>query len=259
MANPTTNFGWVMPTSASLVTNLPADFNTFGQAVDTSMSELLGGTTGQVLAKASNTNMDFSWVTSDDANAIQNAIVDAKGDLIAASAADTPARLAVGTNGQVLTADSAAATGLKWAPAGKVLQVVQDTISTGQSTTASTYQDTNLSLAITPTATTSKILAIASVGTAILRANSDISSMFINLVRTSTQLAEKIFYLEYNTSATETGLLMKGDLDLIYLDSPNTTSATTYKVQFKSPDGVTLAIVSPDSGFSSLTLIEIGA
>jgi hypothetical protein len=61
--------------------------------------------------------MDFVWVTTDDTNAIQNAIVDAKGDLIAATAADTPARLAVGTNGQVLTADSTQATGLKWAAA----------------------------------------------------------------------------------------------------------------------------------------------
>ena len=65
MANPTTNFGWVMPTSSSLVTNLPADFNTFGQAVDTSMSELLGGTTGQILSKTSNTNMDFTWINND--------------------------------------------------------------------------------------------------------------------------------------------------------------------------------------------------
>jgi hypothetical protein len=58
-----------------------------------------------------------AWVASDDPNAIQNTIVDAKGDLIAASASDTPARLAVGTNGQVLTADSSTATGLKWAAA----------------------------------------------------------------------------------------------------------------------------------------------
>jgi hypothetical protein len=63
MANPTTYFGWVMPTSSSLVTNLPADFNTFGQGVDTSLQDLLGGTTGQVLSKASGTNMDFTWVT----------------------------------------------------------------------------------------------------------------------------------------------------------------------------------------------------
>jgi hypothetical protein len=67
-----------------------------------------------VLAKASNTDMDFSWVAQDDSNAIQNAIVDAKGDLISATAADTPARLAVGTNGQVLTADSTQSTGLAW-------------------------------------------------------------------------------------------------------------------------------------------------
>ena len=114
MTNPTSNFGWQMPTSTDLVTDLPADFETFGQAVDTSLADLKGGTTGQVLSKASNTDMDFTWVTSDDANAIQNTIVDAKGDLIAASAADTPARLAVGNNGEMLVADSSASTGLKW-------------------------------------------------------------------------------------------------------------------------------------------------
>lgn len=118
MANPTTNFGWQMPQNTDLVKDLPADFEVFGQAVDTSLMDLKGGTTGQVLSKASNTDMDFTWVAQDDSNAIQNAIVDAKGDLISATAADTPARLAVGTNGQVLTADSTTATGLKWASAG---------------------------------------------------------------------------------------------------------------------------------------------
>jgi hypothetical protein len=86
-----------------------------GDGVDASLVDLKGGTTGQVLAKTSATDLDFTWVTTDDTNAIQNAIVDAKGDLIGATAADTPARLAVGTNGQVLTADSTAATGLAWA------------------------------------------------------------------------------------------------------------------------------------------------
>lgn len=114
MANPTSNFGWQMPTNTDLVKDLPADFEVFGQAVDTSLMDLKGGTTGQVLSKASNTDMDFTWVAQDDSNAIQNAIVDAKGDLISATAADTPARLAVGTNGQVLTADSTQSTGLAW-------------------------------------------------------------------------------------------------------------------------------------------------
>jgi hypothetical protein len=58
-----------------------------------------------------------SWVASDDPNAIQNSIVDAKGDLISATADNTPARLAVGADNTVLTADSSTSTGLKWAAA----------------------------------------------------------------------------------------------------------------------------------------------
>jgi hypothetical protein len=61
MTNPTSNFGWQMPTSTDLVTDLPADFAVFGQAVDTSMADLKGGTTGQILTKATNTDMDFVW------------------------------------------------------------------------------------------------------------------------------------------------------------------------------------------------------
>ena len=63
MSNPTTPFGWQMPQNTDLVTDLPADFEVFGQAVATSMQDLLGGTTGQVLAKASNADMDFTFTT----------------------------------------------------------------------------------------------------------------------------------------------------------------------------------------------------
>jgi hypothetical protein len=114
MATTTTNFGWDIPQSTDLVKDGATAIAALGQDIDTAMVDLKGGTTGQVLAKASGTDLDFSWVAQDDSNAIQNAIVDAKGDLISATAADTPARLAVGTNGQFLTADSTAATGLAW-------------------------------------------------------------------------------------------------------------------------------------------------
>ncbi len=114
MSTSTTNFGWTVPSDTDLVKDGAAAIRTALGGVDTSFVDLKGGTTGQVLSKASGTDLDFSWVAQDDSNAIQNAIVDAKGDLIAATAADTPARLAVGTNGQVLTADSAESTGLKW-------------------------------------------------------------------------------------------------------------------------------------------------
>ena len=55
-----------MPTATDLVTDLPADFEVFGQAVDTSLADLKGGSTGQVLAKASGTDMDFTWIAQDD-------------------------------------------------------------------------------------------------------------------------------------------------------------------------------------------------
>lgn len=137
MANPTSNFGWQMPTNTDLVKDLPADFEVFGQAVDTSLMDLKGGTTGQVLSKASNANMDFTWTNVDPLT-----ILDAKGDLITATAADTPARLAVGANDTVLMADSSTATGLKW---GTVSSGGMTLISTTTfNNTANTYTFSSL-------------------------------------------------------------------------------------------------------------------
>ena len=112
MAN-TTNFNWETPDDTDLVKDGAAAIRTLAGAIDTSLVDLKGGTTDQVLAKNSGTDMDFKWVA--DASGIPATIFDAKGDIIAASAADTAARLAVGANNTVLTADSSTSTGLKWA------------------------------------------------------------------------------------------------------------------------------------------------
>ena len=65
MSNPTTPFSWQMPTATDLVTDLPADFEVFGQAVATSMADLLGGASGYILSKNSATDMDFVWIAND--------------------------------------------------------------------------------------------------------------------------------------------------------------------------------------------------
>jgi hypothetical protein len=144
MANPTTNFGWVMPTSASLVTNLPADFNTFGQAVDTSMQYLLGGTTGQVLSKTSGTNMAFTWVTPTDQTPLTT-----KGDLFTFTTVD--ARLGVGTNGYILSANSATATGLEWIAAnpGDITGVTAGTGISGGGTSGDVTVTNSMATAMT--------------------------------------------------------------------------------------------------------------
>ena len=83
------------------------------------------------------------------ATAISPTLVDAKGDIIAASAADTVARLAVGSNDQVLTADSSTATGLKWAtPSSGSMTLLSTTTLSGATTTISSISQSYSDLRI---------------------------------------------------------------------------------------------------------------
>jgi hypothetical protein len=256
MATTTPNFGWAVPTSTDLVKDGAVAIETLGDSIDASLVDLKGGTTGQVLAKATNTDMDFSWVAQDDSNAIQNAIVTAKGNIIGATAASTPAVLAVGTNNQVLTADSSTATGLKWAtPAagggGKILQVVTNTYSTSFTTSSTSPVDTGMSTTITPTSATSRILVMYNGIHAM--ASGAASATNLRILRGATAV------LTYNANGfTNTTNLFRHTIAAHMVDSPATTSATTYKIQIWNDTASNITAQQNNEG-SVLTLLEIGA
>ena len=263
MATTTPNFGWPVPTSTDLVKDGATAIEGLGDAIDASLLDLKGGTTNQVLAKNSNTDMDFKWVA--DASGIPATIIDAKGDLIAGTAADTAARLAVGTNGQVLTADSTAATGLVWATpsaggGGKVLQVVQATSTTATTIASTTFTDTTLSATITPTASTSKILVLVNQQLRFSK-NSNDQGVGVKVLRGATDIFSTTGDFLYLGVTGGTAVFSHTVLPLCYLDSPATTSATTYKTQGRVDDTGSSGSSTWQQGgkMSTITLLEIGA
>jgi hypothetical protein len=187
--------------------------------------------------------------------------IDAKGDLVPGTGADTFSRLAVGANNTVLTADSSQATGMKWAAAaggGKVLQVVQDTLTANFSTTSSSYVDTGLTVSITPSSATSKIYITASASSfTVGGASTPQNYSQYNLLRDSTQL-------QINTFGHYQGATVSSNEDYIplsfsYLDSPATTSSVTYKIQMKIGLAAAVKIDAGATQVASIIVMEIGA
>jgi hypothetical protein len=142
-------------------------------------------------------------------------------------------------------------------PTGSVLQVVQGSFSTETTSSSSTFADTGLSASITPTSSSSKILVFVSIGG--IGKGAANTSIGLKLFRNSTDLGLFTSLAGY-TNTTTTNYSTTANVN--YLDSPATTSSTTYKIQFNSQNNVSNVIIN-NGGYgtttSYITLMEIAA
>lgn len=206
-----------------------------------------GGTSGTVT------------ITNDMATTIT-----ASGDIVVGTGSGTYDNLPIGTTGQILTADTTVSPyKVKWAtPAGgggKVLQVVSATTTTEVTNATSTFADTTLTATITPTLNTSKVLVLVSQNGCFK--DSSNTALIMKLLRGATSLG----FLAGLGGYTGTSLSMVFNaVTASYLDSPATTSATTYKTTFASQAnssraGVQNTGIGGELTMSMITLLEIGA
>jgi hypothetical protein len=184
-----------------------------------------------------------------------------KGDVYGFSTVD--ARIPIGANNTVLTADSTQALGLKWAaPAsGKVLQVVQATTSTATIITATSMQDTGITCSITPTLATSKVLVLINGQVYAYKVSNGATGDF-QIVRDSTAVlvcdgatGNFAFGTKVGANTVESAHI----ISTAYLDSPATTSATTYKLQAACNQASELDWQLNSNHTSTIVLMEIGA
>jgi hypothetical protein len=224
MANPTSNYGFVLPTSSDLVTDLPADFDVALQGVDTRLKALNPATT--------------------------------LGDLNYASAtANTNTRLSIGTTGQVLTVSGGVPVWGAVSGGGKVLQVIYGSTVTSVTNSSGSYSDTTLTATITPTSATSRVLVLVDQNGCSKTVTNANTSLTLKLQRGATDLA----FLADGALATGTTLkLTSFNYSISLVDSPASTSALTYKTVFMEGNALSSVSVQSDGSRSTIVLLEIG-
>lgn len=200
-------------------------------------------------------DLDFfrNGVATADA-AIAKSIVDAKGDIITATADNTPVRLAVGTNDQYLKVNSSTATGLEWAavPPSKIAQVVSTNLTASFTTTSNSYVDvTNMNVSITPSASTSKV-SVNFDFLFLTEGDPDLLNIGeYRILRGATEVWTGYIFL---LGGTVSSMALVVPVSISFVDSPSTTSSTTYKLQIKKQsNGLQVSV----SNSASMVLQEV--
>jgi hypothetical protein len=180
------------------------------------------------------------------------------GDTIYSSSGSTPARLGIGTTGQVLTVSGGLPAWSTPAGGGKVLQVIYATYATEVTNTTTTMADTGLSASITPSSASSRIAVFVSQSIYANRNGTDAGAN-VDLRRNSTTIwnTAGIDATVFIGGATANTIQTKQQMSIVCVDSPATTSATTYKTRFQTNGGTARA--QQNSHISSIILMEIGA
>jgi hypothetical protein len=180
------------------------------------------------------------------------------GDTIYSSSGSTPARLGIGSTGQVLTVAGGIPSWAAPAGGGKVLKVVMGTINSETTTTSTSLVDTGLTATITPTSATSKVLVLVS-HNGVTPDTTSGQTVKLALFRGASEISK----ITDRQGWTNSSLFNNGSVSFNYEDTPATTSATTYKTQFARTAGSGTVYVQNSAGangaVSTIILMEIGA
>jgi hypothetical protein len=228
----TTNYGWTTPDDTALVKDGASAIRSLGTSVDTTTKALNPSTT--------------------------------LGDIeYRSSTANTNTRLGIGSTGNVLTVVGGVPAWTAPAGGGKVLQVVQGTTTTATTIASTSFTDTSLTATITPSSATSKILVISTQQVFYTRNASGIG-ISAKLLRGATVVysaGDNGYETNFIQAPSAGTYYVRGVYSLNYLDSPATTSATTYKIQAAVNDTSSggTSTFQEGSTQSNIILLEIGA